>query len=86
MSNLQQCNDALSSISPEKVVLFQWRFEERYDLPDDEYMKWLHETHPESIMNQTAFPIENDTKDHANDVAQITHEKLLLYQRRFEEG
>ena len=62
------------------------QFEERYDLPDDEYMKWLHETHPELIMNQTAFPIENDTMDHANDVAQITHEKFLLYQQRFEEG
>ena len=43
-------------------------------------------SHPESIMNQTAFPTENDTMDHANDVAQITHEKLLFYQRRFEEG
>ena len=41
-------------------------------------------SHPELIMNQTAFPTENDTMDHANDVAQITHEKLLLYQRRFE--
>ena len=44
---LQQCNDTQSSISPEKAALFQRRFEEGYDLPDDEYVKWLHETHPE---------------------------------------
>ena len=61
MSNPQHCNDGQSSISPEKAALFQRRFEEGYDLPDDEYVKWLHETHSESIMNQTASAIENDT-------------------------
>ena len=39
-SNLQQCNDTQSSISPEKAAFFQHRFEEGYDLPDDEYVKW----------------------------------------------
>ena len=82
-SNLQQCNDTPSSISPEKAALFQRRFKEGYDLPDDEYVKWLHETHPESIMSQTASAIENDTLGYANRGTQITHEKLLLYEQRF---
>ena len=38
-SDLQQLNDTQLSISPEKAALFQRRFEEGYDLPDDEYMK-----------------------------------------------
>ena len=85
-SHLQQCNDTQSSISPEKAALFQRRFEEGYDLPDDEYAKWLHETHPESIMSQTASAINNDTLGYANQGTQITHEKLLLYEKRFKEG
>jgi len=32
----------------EKLILFQRRYEEGYDLPD-EYMKWLHENHPETV-------------------------------------
>ena len=52
MSNPQQCNNGQSSISHEKAALFQQRFQEGYDLPDDDYVKWLHETHPESITNQ----------------------------------
>ena len=84
-TNRQQSNDTQSSISLEKSVLVQQRFEEGYDLPDDEYMKWLHETHPELIMNRTAYATENYTPVHANDNAQITHEKLLLFQQWFEE-
>ena len=53
---------------------------------DDEYIKWLHETHPESIVNQIASVIENDTLSYANQGTQITHEKLLLYEQRFKEG
>ena len=37
-------------------------------------------------MNQTAPAIENDTLGYANQGTQITHEKLLLYERRFKEG
>ena len=65
-----------------KSSLFQWTFEEKYDLSDDEYIKWLHTTHPESIMNQTALAIENDTLGHANQGTQITHRKCLLHQQR----
>ena len=32
-------------------------------------MKWLHETHPELIMNRTAYAIENYTPGHANNGA-----------------
>ena len=85
-SNMQQCNDTQSIISPEKAALFQHRFEEGYDLPDDEYVKWLHETHPESIMSQTASAINNDTLGYANRGTQITHENFLLYEQRFKEG
>ena len=31
----------------EKVALFERRYEEGYDLPDEEYLRWLHETHHE---------------------------------------
>lgn len=31
----------------EKSLLFQQRFEEGYDLPDEEYKECLHENHPE---------------------------------------
>ena len=71
------------SISPEKVVLFQQKFKEGYDLPDDKYIKWLHETYPESIMNCTASAVENGTPGYINDGAQATCEKLLLFQWRF---
>ena len=32
----------------EKIALFQRRCEEGYDLPDEEYIQWLHETHPDA--------------------------------------
>ena len=85
-SNVQQLNDAQSSsTSPEKAALLQRRFEEGYDLPDDEYIKWLHHAHPESIINQTASAIENDILNKMDGGAQIMPEKSLLFQRRFEE-
>ena len=31
---------------PEKIALFQWRYDEGYDLPDEEYMQWSDKTHP----------------------------------------
>jgi len=31
----------------ERVVLYKHRYEEGYDLPDEEYLRWLRETHPE---------------------------------------
>ena len=55
-------------------------------MPDDEYIKWLHHAHPESIINQTASAIENDILNKMDGGAQITSEKSLLFQRRFEEG
>ena len=59
-SDLQQLNDTQLSILPEKEPLFQRRFDVGYDLPDDEYMKWLRNTHPESTLNQTASATKND--------------------------
>ena len=34
--------------SAEKIALFQQRYEEGYDLPDEDYIQWLHETHPDA--------------------------------------
>ena len=34
-----------SQWSAEKVALFECRYEEGYDLPDEEYLRWLHDTH-----------------------------------------
>ena len=31
-----------------KIALFQRRYEEGYDLPDEDYIQWLHETHPDA--------------------------------------
>ena len=49
-----QVYDGKSTIPPEKAALFQQRCEEGYDIPDDEYMQWLRENHPESITDQAA--------------------------------
>ena len=81
-SDQQQTN----VVPSEKAALFQRRFEEGYDLPDDEYMKWLCETHPESVMNQTAPTVNNITLDKTSNSGQIPSEKLILFQRRYEEG
>jgi len=79
-SDQQQTNDVLPSLPPEKTALFQRRFEEGYDLPDDEYMKWLCETHPESMVNQTAPTVNIITLDKTNNSGQIPPEKLILFQ------
>ena len=31
----------------ERIALYERRYEEGYDLPDEEYSRWLRETHPE---------------------------------------
>ena len=55
-------------------------------MPDDEYTKWLREAHPESMTTETAAANENDTSGQSRDNDQITTEKLILFNRRFEEG
>ena len=47
-NDISNQTDSGAQMSPEKSLLFQRRFEEGYDLPDEEYMEWLHENHPES--------------------------------------
>ena len=76
-SNQQQVNDAQFSISPEKAALFQQRFEEVYDLPDDEYMKWLQHTHTQSTLNQTFSAIKNVISNQTDIGAQVLSEKSL---------
>ena len=38
-----------SSFPQEKEQLFNTRYEEGYDLPDEEYEEWLWVTHPEAV-------------------------------------
>ena len=85
ISSPPQSDDATSSISFEKAALFPQRYE-GYDLPDDEYMKWLREAHPESMTTETAAANENDNSGQSKDKGQITTEKLILFNQRFEEG
>ena len=44
MENVSNWSIILSS---EKLLLYQQRFEEEYDLPDKEYMEWLSTNRPE---------------------------------------
>ena len=77
VANLQQLNDAQFSISPEKTAPFQWRFEEGYNLPDDEWIKWLHHAHPDSSLNQTASATKNDILNQTDGGAPILPEKTF---------
>ena len=61
------------SLSSEKVARFKCRFEEVYDLPDNEYMKWLRHAHPESVLNQTASAIQRDTLNHTGGNTQLIY-------------
>ena len=67
--------------SAEKIALFQRRFEEGYDLPDTEYLQWLHETHPPDEENTSLLEPNEERSD-----KQWSAEKIALFQRRFEEG
>lgn len=48
-----ECHSVISEKEPDKqwpadkILLFQRRYEEGYDVPDEEYIQWLHETHPD---------------------------------------
>ena len=46
------CNDLVYQGNNDdlKEALFQRRYEEGYDIPDDEYMKWLRDNHPEDAV------------------------------------
>jgi len=39
----------VSSFSPEQEALFRRRYEEKFDLPDPEYQKWLAINQPEDV-------------------------------------
>ena len=70
-SNLLQLDDVQLSLSSEMVARFERRFEEGYDLPDNEYMKWLRHAHPESVLNQTAPAIQRDILNHTGGNTQL---------------
>jgi len=39
----------LPNLSPEKLKGYQRRIREGYDIPDEEFMKWLKENHPKTF-------------------------------------
>ena len=94
-----QARDRKSTIPSEKAALFQRRYEEGYDIHDDEYIKWLKENHPESVTDQAACSrncsglagqsnsnglLCNHTGDGQSTVPPEI--KAAIFQRRYEEG
>ena len=77
----------------EKVALFQRRCEAGYDLPDEEYIQWLHETHPDAentsgndnVSLVDSFP-DVPIATPVAVVSELPIEKIALFQRRYEEG
>ena len=59
-------NATNSWLSPEKLALFQRRYEEGYDLPDEEYVDWLLQYHPDSALDHTTTFMESSSSDHAS--------------------
>jgi len=57
----QQIIEASSSISSEKLLLYQQRLEERHDLPHQEYMEWLSANHPETFAEKFSGNGEMDS-------------------------
>ena len=39
-------------------------YEEGYDLPDKEYLDWLHQYHPDSVLDHTTIFMESNSSDH----------------------
>ena len=66
--------DQMAEFSPEQELLFQRRFEEKYDLPDPVYQQWLR------INYLTAAQVQE------NKVLEFSPEQELLFQKRFEEN
>ena len=61
MESLESRSDVL--FSPEKVALFQTRFEENYDLTDPEYVAWLKNFHPKADVSDTDVLVELKEKE-----------------------
>ena len=64
----------MAEFSPEQELLFQRRFEEKYDLTDPVYQQWLR------INYLTAAQVQE------NEVLEFSPEQELLFQKRFEEN
>ncbi len=52
---VENSNSEPPSFSPEKEDLYQHRFEEGYDLHDDEYSLWLRVNHPEALVEESSI-------------------------------
>ena len=88
-----QISDGKSTVPPEiKGALFQQRYKEGYDIPDDEYMQWLRENHPESIIDQAAHShncsdsVSQSNSDSQTDSQTMPPEKTALFEQRYKEG
>ena len=76
----------MGNLPPEKAALFQQRCDEGYDIPDDEYMQWLRENHPESVTDQAAHShncsnlVSQSNSDGQTDNQTIPPEKVALFE------
>ena len=60
MSASKETTSRNSYFSSEKLSLFQQRYKEGYDLPDEEYMDWLCQYHHDDVLNHTSTFIGSD--------------------------
>ena len=81
-----QISDGKPTVPPEiKAAFFQRRYEEGYDIPDDEYIQWLRENHPESVTDQAAHShncsnsVSQSNSDSQTDNQTIPPEKTALF-------
>lgn len=65
LDKVNDCSSDNPTFSPEKEELYQRRFEEGYDLFDEDYERWLHNSHPEVL---------ESIVDHFQDIDPITPE------------
>ena len=65
------------TMPPEKIALFEQRYKEGYDIPDDEYMQWLRKSHPEAAAEYPAFFTGNNDGSDLGYPSSLTH--LLSY-------
>ena len=64
--------------SKEKEELFQKRYEEKYDIPDPEYVAWLRLNHPDAEVSPSEASSLSSGKQGSIDTAKVLAEVLVL--------
>ena len=79
------------ALTEEEEKLYQTRYEEGYNLFDEQYIKWLEQNHPLNIpadfqhLIQRTLSTDKSSMTTENGIA-FTEEEEKLYQTRYEEG